>query len=416
MGLISGARKLIRGVPLGPRLAHRLRRAAGVGFEAAAYLRFGNDRARQQPRPGPVGVVGFHGSVLGIGEGARAFSAALRGAGVEVVDWDISALFGHERRLEMTASAQPPEGVASLVVHLNPRELVQLVAMAGASPFRGRFCVGYWAWELEQAPRSWRAGLGYVDEVWTPSAFVAGAVEALAGGTRPVRVFPHPVAVPERPTGDRDLWGSDPGQVVVLAAFDLRSGFERKNPIGAVRAFRAAAARAGVPAVLIVKATGADGDPGLFAGLRAEIGEGADVRLVTDWLTEAELAGLIGAADIALSLHRSEGFGLLPARAMAAQKAVVATGWSGNLDYMSPENSALVEYRLIPVRDPQGLYDGGRWAEPDMEDAIAKLAALIADPSARLVLGRRAAADVAQRLDPASLGRQASAWLGQETG
>jgi glycosyltransferase involved in cell wall biosynthesis len=101
---------------------------------------------------------------------------------------------------------------------------------------------------------------------------------------------------------------------------------------------------------------------------------------------------------------------------MAAGKAVVATGWSANLDFMTPDNSMLVDYTLAPVQDSQGLYAGGRWAEADVQDAAAKLAVLIADPDRRRALGARAAADIAAALDPAAIGRSARAWLGQEQG
>lgn len=411
MNLLTGLRRLSRALPIGHRLLHRLRRAAGLGFQAAAYLRFGMTRKPQEPRPGPVCVVGFHGSVLGIGEAARAFSAALRAAGAEVSDWDISARFGHDVKLNGGWSAEPPADAAVLVIFLNPRELVQLVAMTGGSPFRGRFCAGSWAWELETVPASWRAGFRYVDEVWACSRFVADAVAARAPKALPVRVLPHPVS-PSGATPDRAGFGLPPDGVVVLTAFDMRSGFARKNPIAAVRAFRAAHVRAPGPALMICKAAGTEGAPELLAQLEAEIGGAGDVRLMDEWLTGARMAALAASADIVLSLHRSEGFGLLPAQAMLAGKAVVATGWSGNLEYMTGDDSALVDYRLIPVDDPQGLYGHGRWADPDADQAAEKLAALMADPGARRALGQKAAARVAQVLDPVRLGRQARQWLG----
>src|ERR1700761_3058379 len=166
MSLVNRLRRLGRTLPLSPAVLHRLRRNASVGFRMAAWLKHGRSRRPQAPRPGKVCVVGFHGSVLGIGEGARAFASAPRLAGAEVVEWDISALFGHEARLDRPCATQPPQDAASLVIFLNPHELVQLVAMAGPAPFAGRFCVGAWFWELEAVPESWRPAMGYVDEVW----------------------------------------------------------------------------------------------------------------------------------------------------------------------------------------------------------------------------------------------------------
>ena len=408
MSLLNRLRRLSRALPFSPAVIHRLRRAAGLGFRLTAWLRHGRTRRPAPPRPGPVCVVGFHGSVLGIGEAARSLSDALREAGAEVFDWDISARFGHDVRLDGRWSAEPPSDAASMLIVLNPRELIQLVAMAGAAPFDGRRCIGGWAWELERVPPSWKPGFGYVDEVWAPSRFVADAVAAAAPSGFPVRVLPHPLrSSGARP--DRAGFGLPEDKAVVLTVFDARSGFARKNPIAAVRAFRQA--NAGGRAAMLCKAAGGESAPEQMRELAREIGDAGDVRLVTDWLTGERMAALLASADIVLSLHRSEGFGLLPAQGMVAGKAVVATAWSANLDFMTPDNSVLVDYTLVPVRDPQGLYDGGRWAEPDVEDAAHKLEALLADPVLGKRLGARAAQVARMMLDPARLGRQALGWL-----
>ena len=103
MSLVNRLRRLGRALPFSPAVMHRLRRGASVGFRVSAWVKHGRARRARGPRPGPVCVVGFHGSVLGIGEAARHFTAALRLAGAEVVEWDISALFGHEVRLDCPA-------------------------------------------------------------------------------------------------------------------------------------------------------------------------------------------------------------------------------------------------------------------------------------------------------------------------
>jgi len=408
VSLLTDLRRAVRSLPAGGALRQGLHTLIAQAFGLTAWRRYGRNRHPAKPRPGPVCVVGFHRSVLGIGEAARGYVEALRLAGGDVVAWDISALFGHEIRLDGASSADPPFEAAAMVLVLNPHELVQLVALAGAAPFRDRFCVGAWFWELETVPRSWRTAMRYVDEVWAASRFVADAVAVRAPPTLPIRVLPCPVPI-FAVAPDRAALGLPEDKVVVLTAFDVRSGFARKNPIAAVRAFRQA--NADGRAVMVCKAAGIDSAPDLVDQLKAEIGEGGDVRVLTDWLTGAQMDALIASADIVLSLHRAEGFGLLPAQAMAAGKAVVATGWSSNVDFMTPADSMLVDYVLVPVQDPQGLYRGGRWAEPDIADAAAKLASLIADAPARTALGARARAAIAARLDPLLVGRQARAWL-----
>jgi glycosyltransferase involved in cell wall biosynthesis len=74
---------------------------------------------------------------------------------------------------------------------------------------------------------------------------------------------------------------------------------------------------------------------------------------------------------------------------MLLGRPVVATGWSGNLTFMTPETSALVGYRLVPVVDPRGNYEvrDAQWAEPDIEEAAAWLQRLGDDAALRQRMG-----------------------------
>jgi glycosyltransferase involved in cell wall biosynthesis len=116
----------------------------------------------------------------------------------------------------------------------------------------------------------------------------------------------------------------------------------------------------------------------------------ANIRLETRTLPTADLHALTASCDIVLSLHRSEGFGLVPAEAMLLGKPVVATGWSGNMAFMDASSAALVGYRLVPAEDPRHVYEGASWAEPDQADAVAHLRRLADDAGARAALGARA--------------------------
>ncbi len=114
-----------------------------------------------------------------------------------------------------------------------------------------------------------------------------------------------------------------------------------------------------------------------------------------------------------LSLHRAEGFGLVPAEAMLLGVPVVATGWSGNMDFMDADSAALVPYTLVPARDPRGVFEaeGAEWAEPDIAAAAARLARLADDPAERAALGARGRATARARLGLAPV-RDALAGIG----
>jgi glycosyltransferase involved in cell wall biosynthesis len=130
-----------------------------------------------------------------------------------------------------------------------------------------------------------------------------------------------------------------------------------------------------------------------------------DARIIVrdDLLEARHLRALQACCDACVSLHRCEGFGLLTAEAMLMGKPVIATGYSGNMEYMTPANSCLVDYRLVPVG--AGDYphaQGQRWAEPDIADAARHMRALYGDRALGHRLGDRAAADMHARYSPAA--------------
>jgi glycosyltransferase involved in cell wall biosynthesis len=259
--------------------------------------------------------------------------------------------------------------------------------------------IGYWAWELPTVSPDWRPGCRFVHQVWTPSHFSAAALETLLPGR--VRVVPHPLAaVPPLPASlDRAAFGLPEQAVVVLVSFNLASSFERKNPLGAIAAFRAAFGDR--PDRLLLLKIGHPGHfPADFARLRAAVAGAANIRIDTAAMPPGDRHALTRAADIVLSLHRSEGFGLVPAEAMLLGRPVVATAWSGTLDFMDDSSAALVPCRLIPARDPRGVFQapGAEWADPDIEAAAAQLRRLADDAEARRELGARGRAMALARL------------------
>lgn len=337
------------------------------------------------PACAPISVIGLLSTATGIGEGGRLAGRALAGLGHDVRGVDVSTLL---EAAPAPAVAPPPLecGAGTAILHFNPDNLPAMLTLLGRERLRGKRIVGYWAWELERAPDAWRPAFAEVDEIWVPTRFVAEAVRPLT--TKTIRVVPHPVAI--EPVGRRRRadFAMEAG-FVALTMFSFAS-FTRKNPVGAVRAFRLAFGDA-PDRQLIVKCIG-NGAPNDRRALQTAIGDAANIRLVDAHMDPRERLDLIAGADVLLSLHRSEGFGLVLAEAMLAGVPVVATGWSGNLDFMDESCASLVPYRLVPARDSLAVYAGtdGCWAEPDIEEAAARLARLAADPGGAAAMRRAA--------------------------
>jgi glycosyltransferase involved in cell wall biosynthesis len=276
------------------------------------------------------------------------------------------------------------------MLHVNAPMLPLVMCRLPRAMLQQRRVVGFWNWELPVVSRDWIIGARFVHEVWVASRFTAAALEPVLPGR--VRVVPYPLAlVPPRPSAlDRAAFGLPDGAVVILVSFNLASSMARKNPMAAIAAFRAAFGDR-PDRILLMKVGHPHHFPTEFAKLAAAA-TGPNIRLETWNLSTADNHALIAAADIVLSLHRSEGFGLVPAEAMLLGKPVIATAWSGNIDFMDADSAALVGYRLVPARDPRGTYDiaDAVWAEPDVAEAVAHLQRLADDAAARRELGARA--------------------------
>src|SRR5262249_493808 len=134
------------------------------------------------------------------------------------------------------------------------------------------------------------------------------------------------------------------------------------------------------------------------------------VVLIDEMLTRQEAWGLMNACDAYVSLHRAEGLGLTLAEAMALVKPVIATGYSGNLDFMTVSNSLLIEHRLVEVYDPTRVYPRGfRWAEPSVECAAARMRWAYENQQDAQNLGQRAALDVRRTLSMEAAGQRMAA-------
>ena len=370
------------------------------------------DRA---PRGGfPIAIAGLFSTMSGIGEGARLAYDALEAAGMAPAAFDISGAFG---QAELEAPQRRPVVAGSggtLVVHHNAPFLPHALWAIGRARVRGRRVIGYWAWEFPRIPDSWLPSLRYLHEVWVPSELTR---EAVAAATElPVHVVPHPLLPVHATPNMRTRLGLPADALIVLTVFHMGSAFTRKNPLAAIAAFRRAFGDA-PDRLLAIKLIDHGASPIARRELEQAIAGAPNIRLINIMLRPAEMAGLIDASDIVLSLHRSEGFGLVPAEAMQRGKSVVATGWSGNMDFMNARNSAPVSYDLVPVQDPYDgafIADGQLWAEANVEHAADWLRRLAADPELRRRLGDNARADIARQLSPESFARTVANLL--ETG
>jgi glycosyltransferase involved in cell wall biosynthesis len=347
----------------------------------------------RQTSQGAVTVAGFLSLSSGLGQGARLMLRELRNAGVPAHGADLTSAL---RQGDGQPLDPGPMGPGTLIVHVNAPMIPWALWALGRKVVAQKWVVGYWAWELPKVPREWDIGYGFVHEVWTPSEFCARALRR--SGTPSVAVLPHRVAIPLPCSRDRQRLGLPEDAFVALCMFDCGSSIERKNPLASLLAFERAFAYR-TDCMLVLKTVRTQADRSGWQEVVAAAAKMPNVRIIDREMTTDELMGLMRASDCLLSLHRSEGFGLVLAEAMALALPVVATAWSGSLEYMTPATSQLVNYKLVRAKDRHDVYSnvGSEWAEADVDHAASYLRELAASPQLRQIMGARAREAIASR-------------------
>jgi len=374
--------------------------------DAAAYLRWLRGAGRGQvpaqlrgpaavtalaaSQPLGVNVAGYLNSELGVGEVARQAIRALDAAAVAVMPIGLPAPHsrqGHAFAHRGISSAGYPVNL----ICVNADVLPAFAAQAGQRFFAGRHSIGWWWWEVSRFPERWAGSFEHVDELWAGSRFVADAIAAVA--PVPVLHVPTPVFVQGTPRAQPQHFGL-PAAFTFLFCFDYQSVLARKNPLGCIEAFLRAFPEPG-DAVLVLKSINAEHSPDDHGRVRGAAEGHPHVVLLDRYLDPADKDRLLASCDCYVSLHRSEGFGLTLAEAMFLGKPVVATAYSGNLDYMTPENSYLVDCALTPVGPGAEPYPAdAEWADPDLDHAAALMREVYEDRDGARRRAQRGQADI----------------------
>jgi glycosyltransferase involved in cell wall biosynthesis len=354
-----------------------------------------------------VRVTGYLGHTLGLGAAARAYVRALGEVGVPVST--VSVPLHHLALPVQLAEEYGRHGFDDLVqegahgfeiVAVNADELPDFVERLGEDYFEGPR-IGIWGWETNSIPARWQRAFALVDEIWVYSRFMAENIGAVA--PVPVIALPPPVERPGDPVEPLRL--GVPEGFLFLFVFDYLSTVQRKNPVGLIEAFRLAFAPGEGPQLLI-KTINAPLRPLAEEEVLWAAHGRPDIHVLDRSLSGTELFGLMAACDCYASLHRAEGFGLTMAEAMAIGKPVIATGYSGNIDFMNSENSYLIDHTLGRVGPDCEIYPPeGEWANPSIEHAAELMRRVYSEPNEATARGARARADVSRLLSPAATGQ-----------
>jgi len=352
-------------------------------------------------KKGGVDVFGYLKAELGVGEAGRLVCNALHAAGVPV------SAINHKETVSRQKYDFTTDDIGqykTLFMAINADQLHVACEYLGEEFLENRYVIGQWFWELEELPERYQRSFELVDEIWAPTMFIKEAIEKKAPQSVNVVHMPLPLVTPPVDHSiSREKFGIDVGYAF-LFTFDFLSVLKRKNALGVIDAY-CAAFSPNDGAVLVVKTINGEKRLPELEKIRWRAKGRKDIVIIDEYFDAEKSSALMNVCDCYVSLHRSEGLGLTMAEAMLLGKPVIATAYSGNMDFMTDETALLVPWEYVEVgKDAEGYPSDALWAEPDLSVASSMMRKVFHDREFGSALGNRAKQDLQTRFSPEATG------------
>jgi GT2 family glycosyltransferase len=157
---------------------------------------------------------------------------------------------------------------------------------------------------------------------------------------------------------------------------------------------------------LVIKFHASAVDPAVTRQLTKALRGAENVLVIADCLSDSDMALLRAACDCFVSAHRSEGFGLNIAEFMALGKPVIATAYSGNLEFFDETVGYPIAYKLVEVDSQAGPYmPHSVWAEPDRASLVGRFREVYENQAEAWARGAAGAARMRDDFSPARIGQ-----------
>lgn len=353
-----------------------------------------------------INYIGYLTAPAGLGAGARRYLNALWHQGCRNINCvDVTYTTGHKQSESLTHFTLGEMKPANMNIwHINAYDLPRVMSSVGEKYYENTFNIGVWAWETQELPEEWFDRFNLLNEIWALSNFTANAIARYT--KLPVLTMPY-IVNHLQIQSDRRQFGLSNDEYIFLFNFDYESVQYRKNPLAVIEAF-SLAFREEDSVRLVIKTS--NHHLPQHQSILEQLNKATShlrITFINEILSTALQSKLIGSCDCYISLHRAEGFGLGMAEAMALGKLVIATGWSGNLDFMNVTNSLLVRYELKTLDTDISLYKAGTvWAEPDIAHAASFMREAWARPENFNCLKEKAAKDIKAYLNTEVIGKK----------
>lgn len=319
-------------------------------------------------KPYGVNLFGYAKGELGIGEDVRMLALALEAVNVPfcVINIELGKDISQQDSSATEWLVEKPQYSINIFC-MTGIEMCRYIAEAGTQWYQAYYNIGLWPWELPLWPEPWHHAWTLVNELWGISHYTA---ESYAEAPVPVTPVPLPVVIKEVAPLERSHWALPDDAYLFVYSFDINSRPTRKNPQAVIQAFKQAAKGMGENEVgLVLKVSHLKPEKPEWKALEKLIGEDPRIHLITTELRRPEVLALYRNCNCYVSLHRSEGFGRGLAEAQLLGLQLIATGYSGNMEFCGPPTQC-VDYKMINLGKDDYFYgEGQQWADPDVDHA-----------------------------------------------
>ena len=346
--------------------------------------------------PDGINLIGPIQDQTGLGQSCRLLANAIDAAGIphSIVEYhatkhrgDLDCSFDDKISNEFKYNIN--------IFHINAHEFTMAYQQIGKRHWDGHYNIGFWLWELEEFPEEWIGCIDILDEVWTPSEFVSNAIRKVTD--KPVKTVPYIIDAPTDEKYNRKYFGLPEDMFLYLMMYSSDSMIERKNPVGALEAFKRAFDKNQKDVGLVIKINGKNQDD--IDYISSFLGGYKNVYFLTDRMPKVAVNSLVKDVDVFVSLHRAEGFGLVMAEAMLNGTPCIATNWSANTEFMNDDVACMVPYQKVSTAKRIGPYKKGSvWAEPDIDKAAAFMKDLYQDADKKDSYIKAAQKEIEQKL------------------
>ena len=317
-----------------------------------------------------VNIFGYFDASTGVANGAKLMDDVLSEANIESTRFNVD--INDNSVIKKSIKSKKDWDIS--LFHINADQTPFCIPFVDSN-LSNNYKIGFWAWELDRFPARFLESGRFLNDLWVPSNFIADSI--MRSCDFEPKVIPHALDI--HPT---ELHGMDKelkikNKFTIVTTFDCDSYIDRKNPTATLNSFIKASEDNDFRenSCLIIKLSGKMGRRKVISEIKkVQDKNNLNLILIDRHLSDNEMIGLRNVTDVFVSLHRSEGFGLNLIENMSAGNLVIATNYSGNTDFMNNENSLLVDYKMISVKENQyPEWEGQFWADPSLEDASEKM-------------------------------------------